>query len=255
MTRIGFIGVGHLADYTVRGLRHGTWTHPIFLSPRGEAVSASLAEHCDCTVMEDNQAVVDACDVVILAPRPAQALEALASITLRSDQVLLSVVAGLSIAGIRGVVGEELPVVRALPVTSAEVGKSPNAFFPENPVVEDILGHCGSAIPLVSEADFDAAGVMSCTYGWFISLYDAMIVESEKAGLDSVTARKIVLGMAEGAAAIAAAQSDDTVDVIARKIATEGSFTKRGLDHLEAKDAFEPWREAHGLVLDAFRKA
>jgi len=255
MSRVGIIGVGHLADYTVRGLRHGGWTHPIFLSPRGKEVGARLARDCDCDVLESNQAVVDACDVVILAPRPPQAIEALVGVTLRDDQVLLSVVAGIPIMDLRGAVGDTIPVVRALPVTAAEVGQSPNAFYPPNDAVENVLNHCGRAIPLNSEADFDAAGVMSCVYGWFFVLYDQLIERSMEAGLDEETARKVVLGMAQGAAAIADAQGDQSVDVIARKIATDGSYTKRGLDHLEAVDAFKPWREAHGIVLNAFRDA
>lgn len=255
MTKIGIIGVGHLADYTVRGLRHGGWTHPITLSPRGKEVGEGLARDCDCTVASDNQSVVDDVDVVILAPRPPQALEALSSVELRSDQILLSVVAGLSIAEMQAVTRSDVPIVRAIPVTSAEVGRSPNIYFPANDVVENILSHCGTAIVLSSEADFDAAGVLACVYGWYLKLYDELISASVAVGLDETVSRKVVLGMAEGAAAIAAAQGDQTVNAITRKIASEGSFTKRGLDHLEASDAFTPWREAHAKVFDAFRES
>ena len=254
MSKIGIIGVGHLADYTVRGLRQGGWPHPIALSPRGQAVGERLAAECQCTVMVDNQAVVDASDVVVLAPRPPQAIEALESVTLRADQVVLSVVAGVSIAEIRSIVGDAVKVVRALPVTSAEVGASPNAFYPPDEKVAEILDACGHAIPLTSEADFDAAGVMSCVYGWFFELYDVLLKRGVAAGLDEVTARKLVLGMAGGAAAIAAKQADQSVGGIARKIATEGSFTKLGLDHLKSSEAFQPWEDGHDIVLKAFRK-
>ncbi|MGI9405041.1 MAG: NAD(P)-binding domain-containing protein [Hyphomicrobiaceae bacterium] len=252
MTKLGIVGVGHLADYTVRGLRNGGWTHQIFLSPRGKDVGARLAQQCNCQVMADNQAVADASDIVMLAPRPPQALAALEGLTLRSDQVLLSVVAGLSIAEMKPVAGKVGAIVRALPVTSAEVNASPNILFPANAAVENLFAHCGTAIPLSSEADFDAGGVLACVYGWYLALYDQLTERTVAAGLDEPTARRIVTGMAGGAAAIAAAQSDQSVDVIARKIASEGSFTKLGLDHLEAEDAFGPWREAYDLVLNRF---
>ena len=174
---------------------------------------------------------------------------------LRPEQTLLSVVAGLSIAEMQAAAGPDVTIVRAIPVTAAEVCRSPNIFFPANDVIETILSHCGTAIVLSSEADFDAAGVLACVYGWYLGLYDTLISASVAAGLDEHTSRQVVLGMAEGAAAVAAAQEDQSVNAITRKIASEGSFTKLGLDHIEAADALRPWREAHAKVFEAFRQS
>ncbi len=254
MTKIGIIGVGHLADYTVRGVRRGGWSGPIFLSPRGEAVGAALARDCGCTVLEGNQAVVDAADIVMLATRPASALEVLGGLTLRSDQVLLSVVAGVPVGEIAAVGGEVGAVVRALPVTSAEVGASPTLIFPPNDVIEGFFSHCGTAIPVGEESAFDAAAVMTCFYGMYIALFDRLTQATTAAGVPEEAARNIVTGMARGAAKVAAAQTEKSLGGIVGEIATEGTFTRLGLDHLEANDAFQPWDEAFDMILKRFRK-
>jgi len=54
--------------------------------------------------------------------------------------------------------------------------------------------------------------------------------------------------MAKGAAELALANKDIPPGEIAGNIATEGTFSKLGLDLLEAKAAFEPWREACELL-------
>lgn len=233
LPRLGIIGVGHLASYVTRGLRNAGWDGEIVLSPRGASVAADLGKACGCEVAPDNQAVVDACDIVMLAPRPAQALDALAGVTLRSEQTLLSVVAGVSCAELAAACRGTDDIVRAIPVTSAEVGASPNIYFPEHSGVARVLNACGTAIPLKREEDFDAAGVMACVYGWFFVLFDTLTEKSVQAGLDRATAEQVVLGMAKGAAVIAEAQArpggNGDAATLARKIASPGSLDRKSV--------------------------
>jgi hypothetical protein len=56
------------------------------------------------------------------------------------------------------------------------------------------------------------------------------------------------MGMARGAAELALAKSESTPAEIAAGIATEGTFSKLGLDLLQKNTAFEPWREACQLL-------
>ena len=56
------------------------------------------------------------------------------------------------------------------------------------------------------------------------------------------------MGMARGAAELALAKSDVTPAEIADGIATEGTFSRLGLDLLQNSNAFEPWTEACELL-------
>ncbi len=63
-----------------------------------------------------------------------------------------------------------------------------------------------------------------------------------------LTLVELVMGMAKGAAELALASKEISPAEIASGIATEGTFSKLGLDLLEQQAAFEPWREACKLL-------
>ena len=79
---IGIIGAGHLAGYLVAGWRHAWPDLQVILSPRNAAQAASLAATYGAVVAPDNQAVVAAAEVIVLATRPADALAALRGLRL-----------------------------------------------------------------------------------------------------------------------------------------------------------------------------
>ena len=107
MKTIGFIGVGDLALYTIRGLRRGGYRDSILLSPRNRDKAGLLAADFNCAVQSDNQAVVDHSDCVVLATRPADCLQTLSELEFRSEQLLISVVAGIEIEALRRCVPDE----------------------------------------------------------------------------------------------------------------------------------------------------
>lgn len=249
------IGVGHLADYTLTGLRRGGWRGKLRLGPRGAAKAAELAERCRGTVFATNAAAAEGADLVLLATRPPQAVDAARSLDLADDQILVSVVAGLPLAGLAPHAGGAA-LARAMPVTAAEVGASPTMIFAEDPAalaqVAGLFGLCGAAVPAAREADFEVGTALACVYGWFFALYGHLAHEAQAAGLAPETARRMALGMAEGAARVAAETGRDP-NAVAAQIASPGSFTRLGLEHLEARDAFAPWEEAFGLLMERLR--
>ncbi len=250
---IGFIGVGALAEYTVRGLRRGGWTGQILLSPRNREVAGRLAADCDARVLVENAAVAAAADIVVLATRPANALAALGDLALAPEQTLLSVVAGLSVAELAAHAGAVGKIVRAMPVTSAEVCASPTMVYPADPMVMRLFDHCGQAVPAAREEDFTAGTALACVYGWFFELFGQLVAAAEAAGLDPASARAMTLGMAEGAARLAS-EDRRPLPEIAAAIATPGTFTRLGLDVLAARDAYAPWAEAFNTLLDKLKQ-
>jgi pyrroline-5-carboxylate reductase len=248
MTTIGFIGVGELAVYTVRGLRGGDYRGRILLSPRNRDKAALLQRDCDCEIQADNQAVVAAADYVFIATRPADCLDTLAPLEFRTGQVLISVVAGVDIASLRDVVPADLPIVRAMPVSSAEAGASPTLIYPDHDFVRALFDHCGKAIAVDGEDIFNQGSILACVYSWFFPLFDELIRATQGPKLPADLSAELVLGMADGAARLALARHDTTPAEIAAGIATEGTFSKQGLDLLRGQRAFEPWREACELL-------
>ena len=248
MKQIGFIGVGDLAAYTVKGLRCGGYGGSILLSPRNRQKSAGLQRDFGCEVCGDNQAVADGSDYLIIATRPADCLETLSKIEFRPGMVLVSVVAGVDIQTLREVVAEDVEIVRAMPVSSAEVGASPTLVYPAQADVIELFDMCGVAIPIDSEDYFNQGSILACVYCWFFALFDELIEATRGPKLPAKVAASLVMGMAKGAAELALADPARGPGEIATAIATEGTFSKQGLDLLRRRDAFAPWREACKLL-------
>ena len=248
MKTTGFIGVGELALYTITGVRQGGYQGSVLLSPRNREKAEYLAAKYDCQVMQDNQSVVANSDYIVIATRPVHCLETLANLEFKAGQVLISVVAGIEVEQLRTALSEQVGIVRAMPVSSAEAGASPTLIYPDNAFVREFFDYCGNTIAVDNEAYFTQGSVLACVYCWFFSLYEELIQSTQGPALPAGLSAELVMGMAKGAAELALASKDISPGDIARGIATEGTFSRLGLDLLEENAAFEPWREACELL-------
>jgi pyrroline-5-carboxylate reductase len=149
---------------------------------------------------------------------------------------------------LRQAVPADLEIVRAMPVSSAEAGASPTLVFPGNAFVNNFFNHCGNAIPIDSEDWFNQGSVLACVYCWFFTLFETLIEATEGPQLPRPLSAELVMGMARGAAELALAKADTSPGDIANSIATDGTFSKLGLDVLQRQAAFPPWREACELL-------
>ena len=88
MTRVGFIGTGHIAAPMARALaRKG---HTVTVSERNAETAAGLVNASLGITVASNQGVIDASDIVFLCLRPALWADALQGLTWRADQQIVS---------------------------------------------------------------------------------------------------------------------------------------------------------------------
>lgn len=144
MSRIGFIGTGHIAAPMARFLaRKG---HDIFVTERNAQVSARLKAELGVTVGAP-QAVIDASEIVFLCLRPHLAQEVLTPLTFRADQQIVSVMAAVPAAQLAMLCAPASDFAQTIPLGFLEAGGCPLAAFgndrllavlfePENPVVK-----------------------------------------------------------------------------------------------------------------------
>jgi len=144
MSRIGFIGTGHIAAPMVRFLaRKG---HEVLVSERGADVAAELAASVGAKVLP-NQAVVDGSDIVFLCLRPAVWEEITSPLSFRAEQQVISVMANVSVAEVAKVVAPASDISITIPIGCLERGGCPlpvfpkaeplaSLFAPENPIIE-----------------------------------------------------------------------------------------------------------------------
>lgn len=144
MSRIGFIGAGHIAAPMARFLAQKG--HEILVSERGADVAANLAATVGAKVLP-NQAVIDGSDIVFLCLRPAVWDAIIVPLTFGAGQQVISVMSGVSLAELLGAVSPAKDVSITIPIGFLENGGCPlpafpsseplrSLFSPENPVIE-----------------------------------------------------------------------------------------------------------------------
>lgn len=247
--KLGIIGVGHLAGYLVKGLRRGGFAGAISLSPRNREKAEGLALEAKCRVLADNQDVVDAAEVVFLTVPAAKAEEVLQALTFRPQHLVISACAGQARAKLQRHAAPAR-LVTAMPVSAAEIGRSPTLLYPGDPEAEEILEPLGPLLVMTSEALFTAASANAAVYVWIIDLIGQLTASNQAAGLDAAEARRLVALMVEAAASVALAEPDKPLHEIIDALSSKGGISEKGLSILKERDAQASWAEAFDAVLD-----
>lgn len=246
---IGVIGTGDFSAYLIAALRNGGHDGRILLSPYNRAKAAALAERHACEVAMDEACLIAQADWILLAVRPEHLAAALANLSPRPRQTVISAVAGVTIAQLRSALGEDVPVVRIMPSSYIDtVGGGVIPMYPAAPDVEIVLGAGGTVVTFDTEEQFELSLVAACFSGWiyrFVGALEAWFVER---GLPQAQARLLVAGNMAGAAGYAMAHQAASLARISDGIATEGTYTKAGLDHLLGKEAALPWLQSLDIV-------
>ncbi len=253
MMSLGILGVGHLSEHLIAGWMRGTEPPRIVLSPRNAEKAQALSERYGLPIAGDNQALVNESEAVLLAVRPRDALEVVRSLTWRSGRLLLSAVAGLPLAEVQGA-APDARVARVMPIIAAALGESPTTLYPEDAGARALFAPLGPVVAVPDEARFDAANIAHCYYGCLYALLDTVEAVMAEAGLDRESARLLACQASRAAATMARDHHQEPLSETTAAIASEGSFTKLGLDHLEGRQALEAWAEACRLIHDAIRK-
>ena len=164
---------------------------------QGAEVARSIAE-----------AVTDA-DVILIATKPPVVTTLLAEIApaLRSDQLVISIAAGVRIAKMEALVGEGKPVIRVMPNTPATVLEGATALARGASATDEhmqlalsIFCAVGKAVE-VDETLMDAVtGLSGSGPAYVFMLIEALMDGGVKAGLSRQTARLLAAQTVYGAA-------------------------------------------------------
>ncbi|WP_312959000.1 NAD(P)-binding domain-containing protein [Stutzerimonas nitrititolerans] len=250
MKTIGVLGVGDLTEKVVKGLRNGGYSASIYLSPRNQEKAQNLARNFGCEVLADNQAVVDAAEVLLLGVRP-DSLESLAqSIDIGPRHQLVSFVAGVSHRRLMQLFGTGR-AVRSMLSYAAETNSTTVVLYPPSEEVEALFASLGTLVPVEQEEQFDLATVAACVNGWFYFLLHDLHRWFTDKGLDPRQARNLILGNLSDCVAYAKEQEDRPFVDLGKSIATSGTYTALGLEMLGLHQANAAWSAACEVVLDA----
>jgi pyrroline-5-carboxylate reductase len=251
--KIGFIGIGMFAVYTVKGLRNGGNNDTIYLSPRGKNNADELAKTQQCTVLDSNQAVIDNSDIIIISVRPEQYSELSSQIKVPNGKIIVSAMAGIGIDLLKSTLNISDNVYRTLPVCCAESRSGLVPVYPsDNKQVNELLSLLGSLCLLNEENEFNGASIASCINGSFYFWYDEMVKWFIKQGYSEDLSRSFVFENIIGTIEYAKLHKDKTLSDIGASIATDGTYTQAGYKELTESGGLTSWSSALDKIKDRF---
>jgi pyrroline-5-carboxylate reductase len=140
--RLGFLGAGNMSGALIKGLLHGGFAPSRILASdvKADRLEQLRTKHGIRTTA-DNHELLRESDVLVLAVKPQVVDRVLTEIggDVRSDQLVVSVAAGVTLEGLEGRLTARARVVRAMPNTPAMVQAGATAIAGGTHAREDDL--------------------------------------------------------------------------------------------------------------------
>ena len=244
---LGFIGTGAITKALVTGLcsRAADVPYPIVISPRNAKNAAQLkADYPDqITIAENNQAIVDTADWVILAVHPNIGEDVCRSLRFRPDHKVINLMFDKSIGQIRDFIGEVDTILFMIPLTFNAFTDGPIVLYPANDEAAAIFGHIGR---IIFADDPDQALVYDTFSGCVTSLFavmDSLIHWSESKGLSSDDAATYITRFFNAVSLEASGLDRSGIHTMAT-VSLENGINMQALNQIGHLGGFEAWQGA-----------
>lgn len=254
---ICFLGAGNMAVAMIRGLIAGglvKGSQLYVLNRSGGEKIEKLGEQYGVragTIDRHQAEAVSGADVVVLAMKPKDAGEALFKLAplLREGQLIVSVIAGLSISSLQNALGRR-PVVRTMPNTSSTIGLGATgiAFSPEvseaqRKLTLEMFEATGKTAVVLEEA-IDAVNALSGSGPAYIYyMMEAMIAGGVEQGLTPRQALELTAQTVLGAATMVLKTGEDPAE-LRRKVTSPNGTTQAAIEVLAGREFQASVRQA-----------
>jgi pyrroline-5-carboxylate reductase len=240
--RVAIIGGGQMARALVGGwLARGAPAENIAIADPAEAQRDWLARRFQQIALHaDNAKAAAQANVWVMAVKPQQLAEvagALAILAAEQRPLVISIVAGIGAADLSRWLGGHASVVRAMPNRPALIGAGVTGLYAGSEVhdndratTERLLEAVGTAVWVGSESDIDLVTAVSGSGpAYFFLLIELLEAAAIAQGLPPEVARKLAVGTAAGAAALAKASGEEP-SVLREQVTSKGGTTAAALE-------------------------
>ncbi|MFJ5715637.1 pyrroline-5-carboxylate reductase [Neobacillus sp. NPDC093127] len=252
MKKIAIVGAGSMAEAFISGIlenglinRNNIWV----TNHSNEKRLAGLKERYGVRSTYDLNTLFEGADIVMLAMKPKDADSAIEMIRehLTEQMLVVSVLAGVSINTIETLARKSLSIARAMPNTSAAVGKSATAIAVNSRITnhqlettKQLFGTVGLA-RFVEEEQLDAVtGLSGSGPAYIYYLIEAMENSAAEIGLEKEMAKELIVQTLIGAAEMVR-NSPKSSEQLRLDVTSPGGTTEAGIRVLEehrVKQAF-----------------
>ena len=203
-------------------------------------------------------------DVMMLAVKPQMIADLASTLApYRHQAVIVSIMAGTTMAQLQAMFGDDAPIIRTMPNTPASVRQGITALMANDHVSDEqkrlvalMFEAAGEIVWLDDEALFDAfTGLAGSGPAYLFHLVEAMEAAGIAAGLEADTAKRAARQTIIGAAALLA-DSPETPARLRENVTSPNGTTAAGLERLMAdQDGLTPLISATVAAAAARSKA
>lgn len=241
--KIGFIGVGGMAQAIIEGLLNAQAFAPseILVHSHRPAHYQAYAQDHGLVAVDSNQAIVRDSDLVVLAVTPNVAGDVLTEIAdaFTPAKTLISIVAGLTLDGLAQRVGDQIPTLRTLPNVNVAIGAGMTAVAANRQLTGDRLVAAQGVFEAIGSTTVlaeDQFGIFSALAGSSPAYIDFFIDSLSRAGvkygLSKEQATQIAAQATLGSAQMVL-KSDKIPFALIDQVASPGGSTVAGLLAME----------------------
>lgn len=245
--KIGFVGPGKMAGAIIGGLLNSTDFDAGDICIYGR--SRARIEHftsMGCTECKDLSEMNRSCKIIFLCIKPQNFPEVYEKLKpeVSSDNLYVSIAAGIDFANLQENLGSQLMFVRAMPNTPLLIGKGATALCRTQNVsderfsaIKSIFELCGTAC-VIEEKQMNAVIAVSGSSPAYIYLFAKIICDyADKIGLDHSTAMKLFSQTLVGSAGMMI-DSGLSEDALIDMVCSKGGTTIAAIDALK-QDGFQ----------------
>lgn len=239
--KIAVIGGGNLGGSIAHGILKSRQykAENIIVTRRKVELLEDLSKK-GLTIHSDNELAIKEADVVIVAVKPKVVDKVLnqAKSLLTKKKIVISVATGVKLAHMQAIIGDDIPLFRAMPNTAIAIRESMTCIATANgssdhvDEVIDIFNHLGKAIK-INEELIDASTVLAaCGIAYALRFIRAASQGGIEIGFDAVTAQTIASQTVRGAAGLlikGGKHPEWEID----KVTTPAGITIAGLNEME----------------------
>ncbi|HDR4729583.1 pyrroline-5-carboxylate reductase ProI [Bacillus sp. Gnz1/3] len=241
---ISFLGAGSIAEAIIGGLLHANVVkgEQITVSNRSnETRLQELHQKYGVKGTHNKKELLTDTNILFLAMKPKDIAEALIPFKeyIHHNVLIISLLAGVSTHSIKNLLQKDVPIIRAMPNTSAAILKSATAISPSKHATAE---HIQTAIALfetiglvsvVEEEDMHAVTALSGSGPAYIYyVVEAMEAAAKKIGLKEDVAKSLILQTMIGAAEMLKA-SEKHPSILRKEITSPGGTTEAGIEILQ----------------------
>ena len=238
--KIAIIGTGNLGLSIAKGLVINNTYTTLYLTKRNLDTLSNWKEYKNVTLTKDNSKALSNADIIIFAVQPSQFDAILNEIKpiLNDKHVLISTITGYTISRMETQIGNQYPIIRAMPNTAISVGKSMTCLCnnivgkKSLPIAEAIFNGLGTTLT-IDENHMQAATVL-CASGiaFWMRLIRATTQGGVQLGFDADVALQMSMQTAMGAASLLIETGTHPEEEIDR-VTTPRGCTITGLNEME----------------------